>query len=389
MPEVPSGSSFEADLRALREERGLSIADIERATRVPADVVRRFESGVLMQDPDYSAVYLRAFVKAYAEALDLSTARVHEAFEASRKGAYAGTLAPTHEADEIEAATEANTDASAATADTATADTATADTATADTAKTTVSTPTKKGAAPHTSASPASPVETDKRGARSSDTLPTPAATSASESTSRAAETAPMVEALATKPAPDTATATPQPPRRGSAPSTLSSSNQSWGLVVGIAVLSVLALSVVFWLIFRNPTPDLEPVAAAPVVDTTAVPDSAAAARPARPPTPQVGDSIRVTLIAAEGPLQNFRVQATPDIRRPYWVEQGSEVTFTSLTEVVVWGNETASGWRIDSEAQLRIEGLTYAPADGAVQRFTRARAQAVVDSLHRAQHGD
>ncbi|MEL7170762.1 MAG: helix-turn-helix domain-containing protein, partial [Bacteroidota bacterium] len=366
MPEVPSGSSFEADLRALREERGLAIADIERATRVPADVVRRFESGALMQDPDYSAVYLRAFVKAYAEALDLSTARVHDAFEASRKGAYQGALAPTHVADEVEPGTEANTGASdatsanAATAN-ATADDSAADGATVEDAKTTTPTRTEKGA---TSQPSASPVESDEKGARSSDTPPTPTATSASESTSRAAETAPMVEALATKPAPDTSPASPPPPRRSSPPSTLSSSNQSWGLVVGIAVLSVLALSVVFWLIFRNPTPDLEPVAAAPVVDTTAVPDSSAAPRPARPPAPQVGDSIRVTLIAAEGPLQNFRVQASPDIRRPYWVEQGSEVTFTSLTEVVVWGNETASGWRIDSEALLRIEGLTYAPAN-------------------------
>ncbi|MEM8601348.1 MAG: helix-turn-helix domain-containing protein [Bacteroidota bacterium] len=355
MPEAPTGSSFEADLRALREERGLSVADIERATRVPADVVRRFEDGALMQDPDYSAVYLRAFVKAYAEALDLSTARVNAAFEASRQGTYQGTLAPAGSAPEAtDAPTEASQSPNPATA--------------------LASPPPTRPPTPRSASAPGRPPSGPTGG-------PTPSGTTSAT---------PMVEALAAQPRPDKPSAPTPPPRRSSAPSSLGSTNQSWGLIVGIAAMSVLALCVVFWLIFREPGPDLEPVASAPVADTTAAPDSAAAApTPAIPPAPQVGDSVRVTLVAADGPLQNFRMQASPDIRRPYWVEQGGELTFTSPTEVIVWGNETAGGWRVDEGARIRIAGLTYAPANGAVQRLTRARAQAVVDSLHQAQYGE
>ncbi|MEM6784264.1 MAG: helix-turn-helix domain-containing protein [Bacteroidota bacterium] len=360
MPEAPSGSSFEADLRALREERGRSIADIERATRVPADVVRRFEDGALMQDPDYSAVYLRAFVKAYAEALDLSTSRVNAAFESARQGTYQGTLAPQPEPSPVEDLRPAEERASGE--------------------------PDASPAAP-TSDPVAATTPQPQSAAAPPDVAP-PTTSSEQASDAEASESAPMVKALNTTQRLERTSSASPPPRRSSAPASLTNTNQSWGLILGIAAMSVLALSVVFWMIFSDPGPDLEPVASATVADTVAVQDTTAIpAFPVVPPPPQVGDSITITLVAADGPLQNFRMQAAPDIRRPFWIEQGAELTFTSPTEVIVWGNETAGGWRVDPEARVRIEGLTYVPATGAVLRLTRDRAQAVVDSLHRAQY--
>ncbi|MEM8557532.1 MAG: helix-turn-helix domain-containing protein [Bacteroidota bacterium] len=370
MPEVPGGSSFEADLRAIREDRGLTPGDIERATRVPADVVRRFEDGALMRDPDFSAVYLRAFVKAYAEALDLSAPRTNAAFDAARAGTYRGEL-------RTELATDPETGADAP----PTAGTESASQPAA---------PSRPPSKPTASKPAASPPTSPKQGAakREGPSKPNPVSAgkgAAAEPPER--EPPPAVEALAREAPKERAAPPPSDLPRRSAPARLTAPERSWGLIIGIAVFSVAALAVVFALIFRQPGPDLEPVAQPVAADTTAADTTVAAAQPVVPPAPQIGDTVRVTVIAADGPLQNFRVQASPDVRRPYWMEQGAEQTFASPTEVIVWGNETASGYRIDSEARLRIAGLTWTPAEGAVQRLTRARAQAVVDSLHQAQY--
>ena len=65
---VPSGT-FEADLRATREARGLSLDDIQQQTRIPVDVLRRFEAGDLVGDPTFNQVYLKAFLQSYAKAV--------------------------------------------------------------------------------------------------------------------------------------------------------------------------------------------------------------------------------------------------------------------------------------------------------------------------------
>jgi cytoskeletal protein RodZ len=385
MPEAPSGSSFEADLRALREDRGLSISDIERATRVPADVVRRFEDGALMRDPDYSVVYLRAFVKAYAEALDLSTSRTNAAFDAARQGTYGGELRT--ELDETEAPAEASESPDLPPpAQTPPASTKESPSKQAASSKSTAS----KSAASKASASkpaPSSEAAATKSKKEASD--PPKTAKEAPPETP-ASSAAPAVAALSQAEPKERKAHTPTPPpRRSGTPSRVGTTERrSWGLLVGIAALSFVALAVVFFLIFRDPGPDLEPVSTTTATDTTATSDSTAAApQTTAPPAPQVGDTIRVTVIAADGPLRDFRVQESPDVRRPYWMEQGTEETFTSTEEVVVWGIETADGWGIDPEARLRIEGLTWTPS-GQVVRLDRARAQAVVDSLHRAQYG-
>ena len=65
------GSSFEADLLALRTERGLSVDRLQQETRIPSEIIERFEQGALFDDAFYNEVYLRAFLKTYAKALGL------------------------------------------------------------------------------------------------------------------------------------------------------------------------------------------------------------------------------------------------------------------------------------------------------------------------------
>src|SRR5690606_24907485 len=71
IPSAMSASSFEADLRAEREAAGVSIEQIQHETRIPADVIQRFEAGKLMNDPAFNEVYLKAFLRAYAGAIGL------------------------------------------------------------------------------------------------------------------------------------------------------------------------------------------------------------------------------------------------------------------------------------------------------------------------------
>jgi hypothetical protein len=78
-------------------------------------------------------------------------------------------------------------------------------------------------------------------------------------------------------------------------------------------------------------------------------------------------------------------VTEDPDVRRPYWMEQGEEQTFESETEVVVWGVERGDGFAIPEAARVRLQGYAWNPA-GSVVRVDRERGQALLDSLHRAQ---
>ncbi|MDX1438311.1 MAG: helix-turn-helix transcriptional regulator [Rubricoccaceae bacterium] len=85
-------SSFESDLKAAREAANVSVEDIQRETRIPIDVIERFEEGRLIGDPAFNSVYLKAFLTAYAEAIGLSSSKVTGAFEELMAGGYRGQL---------------------------------------------------------------------------------------------------------------------------------------------------------------------------------------------------------------------------------------------------------------------------------------------------------
>ena len=93
---MPTGTSFEADLRAAREAADLSLDDIQQKTRLPVHVLQRFEEGELIGDPTYNEVYLKAFLQSYAKAVGVPTSAVSSAYAAYQKGAYDGSLHPSY-----------------------------------------------------------------------------------------------------------------------------------------------------------------------------------------------------------------------------------------------------------------------------------------------------
>ena len=80
------------DLRAIREARNVSLDTLQRETRMPGDILARFEAGDLVGDASYSEVYLRNLLKAYAQALGLSAQEVGAAYDKAKAGAYDGRL---------------------------------------------------------------------------------------------------------------------------------------------------------------------------------------------------------------------------------------------------------------------------------------------------------
>lgn len=320
------GPRMEHDLRAIREAYNVSLDTVEHETRMPPDILRRFEAGQLVGDANYNEVYLRNLLRSYARALGISHQEVERAYEAAKAGSYDGSLRRLYLEGKdaaVEPPRPAEGPAPAVAALGA------------------------KGAKPEREAPPARPNEHFPK-----------------ERVKSARTSAAPVKPI----------------------------EKSWGMVIVGTVIGVLAIGAVLWFLFREPGPEPERGEEAIAADTSAAEPTAdtteAATAPPQAdasPAPQLSSPIAVTVIAEGGALQGFRVTEVPDIRRPYWLEQGAEQTFESEEEVVLWGEgEDPEG--LPSSVRLRMQGLEWDPPDGQVLRIDRARGQALLDSLHRAQ---
>ena len=324
-----SGARMEHDLRAIREAYDVSLDTVEHETRMPPDILRRFEAGQLIGDANYNEVYLRNLLRSYAKALGISHQEVEKAYEATKSGAYDGSLRRLYLEGDDPSAVEP----------------------------------------PRPTEGPAPAVAAlGSKGAKRPEKRAEEAPVRPNEHFPKERVKSAKTSAAAVKPI-----------------------EKSWGMVIAGTVIGVLAIGAVLWFLFRDPEADVEPVEQPVAADTSAAEtaaDTTAAAAPTPadlPPAPQLATPIAVTLVAEGGALQGFRVTEAPDVRRPYWLEQGAEQTFQSEEEVVLWGQgEDPEG--LSSAVRLRMQGFEWDPPDGQVVRIDRARGQALLDSLHRAQ---
>ena len=337
-------SSLESDLRAAREAAGVSVEQIQQETRIPADVIQRFEAGKLLGDPAFNEVYLKAFLRAYAGAVGLPPNRVVDAYAAYRAGTYRGELHPDAPETPPEPAP--------------------------------VPAPPAVAEPPRTAAEAPSPARE----------APVPPPT----------ERAPAVAALSHAPEPDVPvrpTAAPNEhfPKRRVMPAATAAAprsfDRSWGTILGVTAAVVLAVAAVLWLLFRDtsPQPEAEDVAAvtdSTVADTTAS-DTTAAATPAQTAGPALALPIRVTVVAGGDGLQEFRATEIPQDRRPYWVEPGDELALESNEGVILWGEH--AGGLDPAEVTLRWQGFQWNPPQGQILRITPQNGQRLLDSLQTA----
>ena len=340
---MPTGTSFEADLRATRDAADLSLADIQQKTRIPVDVLRRFEEGDLIGDPTYNEVYLKAFLQSYAKAVGVAPSAVLAAFAEQKRGGYSGSLHP------------------------------------------------ETGGAPASSpgADAPPPVATPDAAATEPPVSDAPAASRAAPARPPSS-VPPAVQALQNAPPPAPRPVADGQPKtlaqarvnRPVVPTAKRSFDKNWGTILGLFAVLVVALAgALYVLVFADDdTPDVEPDTVVVGSDETATPiDSSGIGAGAATGGPRLQLPIQVTLTAVGGKLQNFRVTEAPNERLGYWLEEGASETFESDSLIVLWG-EGAEG--IGPNAQVELQGQRWTPNTGAVLRIDRARGQAILDSL-------
>ena len=356
-----SGSSaatrFAHDLRAIREERGVSLDDVQQDTRMPADILGRFESGELIGDQHYNEVYLRNLLKSYAQALGISAQEVLSAYDQAKAGAYDGALRRRFLAGEAKPEAEQK---------------------------------------PASQPSPDAPNESANKDESADDeSSPKRPRTSASgdKAPAVAALSSPRKEKEPRAEQTEPSRSSPTRPKRRVASASAASKpiEKSWGLITASVVGALVVIALILWFLFRDPGPEPELAEVPAPADTTAeaAPSDTAEATPEPVETsaaPQFQTPIRLSVVANEEPLENFRVRVDDDVRRPYWLNPGVDTTFVGQEEVVVWGElglDETGGGDYDG-ATLRLQGLEWTPTDGRIVRINQQTGQALLDSLNR-----
>lgn len=92
-PDVPALQRFGRDLRRIREDRDVTTATVHTHTQVPESQIQSFEAGTLYEESTMNPVYLRAFVRTYAEAVGLPPDAALDHLEAAFAGDYQNQLA--------------------------------------------------------------------------------------------------------------------------------------------------------------------------------------------------------------------------------------------------------------------------------------------------------
>lgn len=354
---MASATPFETDLRAVRDARGTTLDQIQQQTRIPVDVLSRFEDGRLLRDETYNEVYLRAFLKSYAKAVGLSQGDVVAAYDLHRAGRYDGRLHPEHvpgaEPPPTEPAAEPSAGPDA----------------------------TDSLAAP--AAIPAGLPSTDDRRPP-----PTPRVEPPTPRTPAAAVTpavAPAVEALRQNPE-ATARLTPSAApvagtrvARPGVPGARRSFDKNWGTILALfGGFVVLLGTALYFLIFRGgDAPDNDAPLAAD--GNAAAIGSARVGAGAAGSGPRLQMPLRVTVSAGGDGLQSFRATADRGDRRPYWVNGGEAQVFEADSALVLWGEGDTMSFE---EATLELQGQRWTPPSGRPVRLDAQRGQALLDSL-------
>lgn len=312
-------SPFERDLREIRENRSITLEQVQKRTRIPLDVLERFESGHLIRDPQFNEVYLKALIRSYAESIDLPAVDVLQSYELLKKGTYRGNLR-VHLGEELPPEPEPEPEVTEMPDD-------------------------DPGDSPPAVAALRKPIRMDE-------------------------SQTPRVEKKS-----------PKKKRSGGGFARPNVLDKSWAMIIGATIICIVLIGGLLWLLLREEPIILEETEQQASAETIEFGD------PVEEPTvsaaPQLNLPITVTMTAVDGSLQGFRVTEVPDVRRPYWIEPDSSMTFSSDSLIVFWGTGTEDFYRIPDGVELEIQGYRWQPRPGSVERINRARAQALLDSLH------
>ncbi|MEM6648505.1 MAG: helix-turn-helix domain-containing protein [Bacteroidota bacterium] len=96
MPRRKAAAEFAQDLKAIREKHAVALHEVQDRTKVPLDVLERFETNLLIDNQHHNRVYIRALVRSYVAVLKLDEEQTLDALDTVLEGEYNRELAVAH-----------------------------------------------------------------------------------------------------------------------------------------------------------------------------------------------------------------------------------------------------------------------------------------------------
>ena len=378
--EAERGTRFARDLRRIRRDRGVSLADIHDATKMAYDMIKRFEHDALIGHSQFSKVYLRLFVRGYAEYLNMDVEMALEAFELAMKGRYTGSLAQAYLGEPEEEHQEESPKQKKKTGRKEPAapgpDQVTEATPSAQTEQESAKIPHEESAEP------------TRQG--DSEVADSGATVSAASSTEQpAAREAPLAKTSAAREISSPKAPSPRRTSAGTSSKASSTANPSTGadaqapagsrpdprwiffgvlvVVIGLGVwgltrvalendvtdATVPANGMADAAIPANGMADAA-IPANGMVDATVPANGMADATvPANGiPIQSLPDTLNIVIVADKGSVAPIRVTVDNDLRRPYWISRGGSMTFRMADRIIL-------EQQLDS-VTVQVEGMTY-----------------------------
>lgn len=87
-----SMSSIGNDLASIREHKGYTIEDLQKATKIPLSTLKSIEDGSIFMNSDEITTYIRSFVRTYGRALKLDDTKVLRALDQEELSNYNNLL---------------------------------------------------------------------------------------------------------------------------------------------------------------------------------------------------------------------------------------------------------------------------------------------------------
>lgn len=345
--EAETGRRLARDMRRIREAHNLTVDDIHDETKIPVSLIQAFENTGLFDHPQFNRVYLRSFMRTYAQVVGIEAEVALDALEEALAGRYAGSLAAEY-LDEQPDAEGVSSEPAAEEGDEITKK------PTEPTDEETWA-PREEEARDHRRPSE----DEATREEREPPIVSTTADAAGSSQAERDEEEADEDWSSQSPPSGSKAAAAAARPARSRTRSSYKGADRRgvdrrW-IIAGamIVVVGVIVWILVSMLGDGEPTAT-EPIAAA---DTAQVEDTTQTQEPLTPAIdlPAIGDSIDIHIIASEDAVDPIRVTVDDDLRRPYWIDQGDSMAFHPANRIVIE--------ELLDNISLSVEGIEY-PTD-------------------------
>jgi hypothetical protein len=293
-----SGARYNDHLRRVRVKKNVSLEMLHEETKIPRDLLNEFEESGLLNHPQFNRVYLRSFVRTYAQAIGIRPEEALEALEESFDDRYEGSLAVLYLGQKAKE-------------------------------------------------KPIEPGEASEGALESEATVTDPEA-------DLHAETA-TPSWLDQSPPPGTRMATPPArPAASRSPRQRSGGDSDAGKYAILVIVLLVIIGAALWFFLGRGGIDGERGTTAPRVAQ----EELAAPMEPMPPPPEpepvtLGETFSVTFVATGGPVQAMRATIDDDVRRPYWIEEGESLNMNVRQRIVIDPERLGN-------VRLQVEGRDY-----------------------------